>query len=62
MYHLDNLTKREHEVFVLLSEGLQNKEIACKLHIAPHTVEQHLKHIYQKLEVRNRTEAIALFG
>jgi DNA-binding NarL/FixJ family response regulator len=61
MGQLDTLTKREYEVLILLSHGQQNKEIALALSIAEHTVEQHLKHIYQKLGVSNRTEAGILF-
>lgn len=52
-----SLTKREQDVLCLLSKGLQNKEIAQLLHIAEHTVEQHLRRIYQKFGVSNRTEA-----
>jgi DNA-binding CsgD family transcriptional regulator len=58
---MNTLTRREYEVLALLARGQQNKEIARVLGIAEHTVEQHLKHIYQKLEVGNRTEAAALY-
>ncbi|MCB9077800.1 MAG: helix-turn-helix transcriptional regulator [Anaerolineaceae bacterium] len=61
MCHINILTKRQSEVLVLLANGQPNKEIARNLGIAEHTVEQHLKHIYRKLEVRNRTEAAALY-
>lgn len=52
-----SLTKREKDVLCLLARGLQNKEIAKQLQIAEHTVEQHLRRIYQKFGVSNRTEA-----
>ena len=61
MGYLEVLTQREYQVLSLVSHGQQNKEIACALGIAEHTVEQHLKHIYQKLSVGNRTEAGLLY-
>jgi DNA-binding NarL/FixJ family response regulator len=61
MMHLERLTPREHEVLSLLSEGRQNKEIADALTISEGTVESHLKHIYVKLQVNNRTEASVLY-
>ena len=61
MSRLNTLTQREHEVLALVSRGQQNKEIALALSIAVHTVEQHLKHIYQKLGIGNRTEATVLY-
>jgi DNA-binding NarL/FixJ family response regulator len=61
MSRIHTLTPREQEILVRISHGQQNKEIALSLHIAVHTVEQHLKHIYQKLEISNRTEAAALY-
>ncbi len=51
------LSAREVEVLRLLATGLANKEIAEALFIATGTVKQHLKSIYAKLRVRNRTEA-----
>jgi len=51
------LTLREREVLELLTEGLPDKEIATKLSISMPTVRYHLKHIYDKLHVRSRTEA-----
>ena len=52
------LTVRENEVLQLLAKGLLYKEIADKLAISPDTVRQHIHHIYEKLHVQNRTEAI----
>ena len=51
------LSNREQDVLQLLVEGLRNKEIASHLCISENTVEQHLKHIYEKLDVTNRVEA-----
>lgn len=55
------LSKRETEILELLCEGLANKEIADRLDISVETVRVHLKHIYEKLHVRSRTEAAMKF-
>lgn len=52
------LTTREEEILGLLSEGKQYKEIADKLFVSISTVRTHIMHIYEKLHVNNRTEAI----
>ncbi|HER34123.1 MAG TPA: hypothetical protein ENO19_01470, partial [Halothiobacillaceae bacterium] len=54
---VEPLTDRELEVLGMLALGASNKEIAAKLFIATGTVKQHLKSIYGKLDVHNRTEA-----
>lgn len=51
------LTRREREILDLLCEGLSNKEISQQLHIGVETIRTHLKHIYERLHVRSRTEA-----
>ena len=56
-----HLTTREEEVLILLSKGYANKEIADQLSISPETVGSHLKHIYEKMHVRSRTEAVARY-
>jgi LuxR family maltose regulon positive regulatory protein len=53
------LTTREAEVLALLANGLSNKDIAQRLVVAPGTVHKHLKNIYSKLYVHNRTAATA---
>jgi DNA-binding NarL/FixJ family response regulator len=55
---LSVLSSRENEILQLLSKGLLYKEIAEQLHISTSTVRQHIHHIYEKLHVQNRTEAI----
>lgn len=55
----DLLSKREFDVYELLLEGCTDQEIADRLFISINTVKTHLKKIYSKLEVRNRTEAVA---
>lgn len=52
------LSARESEILILLSKGLFYKEIAHQLEISVGTVRQHIHHIYKKLQVQNRTEAI----
>lgn len=56
---IEDLTEREREVARLLAFGLGNDEIAATLFVSRNTVKTHLKHIYQKLAVRTRTEAVA---
>lgn len=55
------LTAREEETLVLLSKGYANKEIADKLGLSVETVRSHLKHIYEKMHVRCRAEAVARY-
>ncbi len=55
---LDVLSKRENEILEMLSTGLLYKEIADKLTISSETVRKHVYHIYEKLHVSNRIEAV----
>jgi DNA-binding NarL/FixJ family response regulator len=55
------LTERELEILSWLSKGYANKEIADSMCISLPTVRTHLRHIYEKLHVRSRTEAIVKF-
>jgi DNA-binding NarL/FixJ family response regulator len=55
------LSAREEEVLILLSKGYSNKEIAERLSISVDTVGSHLKHIYEKMHVRSRAEAVARY-
>ena len=57
----ENLTAREQEILALLSEGFSNKEIAVRLEISPWTVKIHLGHIFEKLHVRCRVEAVRAY-
>ena len=56
-----DLSPREREVPELLAKGYQSKKIATQLGIAYWTVESHVAHIYQKLHVRSRAEAVAKY-
>lgn len=56
----DALTIRETEVLELLSQGLTNREIGERLHLAEKTVKHYMTTILQKLHVRSRTEAALL--
>jgi DNA-binding NarL/FixJ family response regulator len=49
------LTERERQIMSLVSEGLSNKEIGRRLNITDGTIKVHLHHIFQKLEITNRT-------
>ncbi|MBW4469270.1 MAG: helix-turn-helix transcriptional regulator [Stenomitos rutilans HA7619-LM2] len=61
MIDLEPLTPREHEVWSLLSLGLSNPEIAIRLGLAVRTIDSYAHTIYDKLDVRNRTEAALLW-
>ena len=58
---LDALSKRENEILELLSRGLMYKEIAAQIYLSPETVRKHVYHIYEKLHVTNRVEAVNKF-
>lgn len=55
---LDALSTREQEILACLSQGLLYKEIAARLGISIETVRTHIRNVYQKLQVRSRTEAL----
>ncbi len=58
---LDLLSIREKEILEMLSKGLLYKEIAERVFISPQTVRKHVYHIYEKLHVGNRIEAVNAF-
>ena len=58
---LTGLTRRELEVLSALAAGRTNKEIAADLGLSPNTVKFHVKNLFQKLGVHNRSQAIALY-
>lgn len=58
---LNTLSNREFEILELLSKGLIYKEISAQLFISQETVRKHVYHIYEKLHVTNRIEAVNRF-
>jgi DNA-binding NarL/FixJ family response regulator len=52
------LTSREMEVLVLMAEGLNTTAMARRLGIAPHTIEWHVRHVIEKLEVHTMLQAV----
>ncbi len=57
---LDDLTEREVDVFRLIARGLSNTEIGQELYISDTTVKTHITHILQKLNLRDRVQAVVL--
>ena len=55
------LTPRENEILELLATGKMNKEVADNLQISGGTVRKHIQHIYEKLQVNTRVEAVNLY-
>ncbi|THU34183.1 DNA-binding response regulator [Niastella caeni] len=52
------LSKRELEVLQLIAEGLSNQEIAARLYVSLNTIKTHSSRIFEKLDVKRRTQAI----
>jgi DNA-binding NarL/FixJ family response regulator len=57
---LEELSEREQDVFRLMTRGLSNAEIGKQLHISETTVKTHVTHILQKLNLRDRVQAVVL--
>jgi len=58
---LESLTDRESELLKALSDGLTNAQVAERMGISLNTVKFHLKNLYDKLDVRNRAQAVARY-
>jgi DNA-binding NarL/FixJ family response regulator len=61
MHLFDNLTEREEQVLALVADGRENKAIANTLCISVFTVQNHMQNLFERLEVRNRTEAASRY-
>jgi len=61
-YIKDNLSVREMEILELAANGLTNGEIAEKLFVSAHTIKNHFTNIFNKLDCRNRAQAVKLFN
>jgi len=57
---LDELTSREREILRLIATGLSNAEIGAELYISDTTVKTHVTHILQKLNLRDRVQAVVM--
>ncbi len=53
------LTEREEQILSLIAQGLTNREISSRLSISESTAENHIHHIYTKLRITNRAQAVA---
>ena len=52
------ISKRELEVLQLMAQGMSNREIADRLFVSPNTVKTHSSRVFEKLEVKRRTQAV----
>ncbi len=56
---IEALTTRESEIIHLVAQGLSNREIALHMHLSLSTIKVHIYNIFRKLNVHNRTQAVA---
>ena len=58
---IHSLSRKERVMLEALSKGLTNRELSAELGISTNTVKFHLSNLYEKLDVRNRAQAIAFY-
>ena len=58
---MKTISRREKEILALVSESMTNEEIAQKLFLSAKTVKTHVRNIFEKTNIRNRTEAALLY-
>jgi DNA-binding NarL/FixJ family response regulator len=58
----ETLTARERDILAMIGQGLSNKRIARAREISPETVKSHVKHIFSKLAVSSRAQAVCQAG
>src|SRR5580704_5954122 len=56
------LTERESELLSLLPTGMTNRELGSHLYVSENTIKTQLRHLYVKLDIRNRAQAVAIAG
>jgi DNA-binding CsgD family transcriptional regulator len=54
------LTRQQQQVAILLGQGLTYAEVAERLYLSPHTVHEHLRHIYERLGCSRREQLVVL--
>jgi DNA-binding CsgD family transcriptional regulator len=59
MQQVTTLTKREHEILSYIVSGITNERIAVELFISTQTVRNHIKNIYEKLQVHSKAQVVA---
>ncbi len=58
---IQSLSRKERAILEALAQGMSNQDLSKELQISTNTVKFHLSNIYEKLDVKNRTQAIAQF-
>ncbi|XWN52795.1 helix-turn-helix transcriptional regulator [Anoxybacillus flavithermus] len=59
---VEQLSERERQIFFLLLKGYSNQEIADELVLSKHTIKNHINHVFQKMDVKRRSQLIAKFS
>lgn len=54
----EGLTDRESEILALITQGLDNADVAARTHLSPNTVKSYIRSVYRKIEVTSRTQAV----